>query len=135
MANKCPFQFPKFVCRYARLSDRLVFPCVATRLRFRMSASLIRCQVHDTFPKPKKDKTLWVSCKSLELAHKLKKEVNMAGGPSDVPPSCECVAALRAVLVHKRCHAPTRQRQRHPNQYIAASTRRNWWVPRTEIRL
>mmetsp|Transcript_10444 Transcript_10444/g.22639 ORF Transcript_10444/g.22639 Transcript_10444/m.22639 type:complete len:391 (-) Transcript_10444:399-1571(-) len=45
--------------------------------------------VHDTFPKPKKDKTLWVSCKSLELAHKLKKEVNMAGGPSDVPPSCE----------------------------------------------
>jgi len=50
---------------------------------------LILASVHDTFEKPKRADSLWISCKDLATAHRLKAAVNFGGGPSDLPASCE----------------------------------------------
>ena len=52
------------------------------------SKVLILATLHDTFPKPRATKTLWVSCSSLNEAQKLKKEV-LLNNPTDLPISCE----------------------------------------------
>jgi D-lactate dehydrogenase len=60
---------------------------------------MILASVHDTFAAPAASKSLWVSCGDLATAHKLKAEVNFAGGVADIPPSCEYMDkdAVRAV--------------------------------------
>ena len=50
---------------------------------------LILASVHDTFPKPKKASTLWISVNDFATAQRLKRDVCLGGGPADLPVSCE----------------------------------------------
>ena len=50
---------------------------------------LILASVHDTFPKPKASRTLWLSLDALSTAQHLKREVCLSGGASDLPSSVE----------------------------------------------
>mmetsp|Transcript_28656 Transcript_28656/g.94224 ORF Transcript_28656/g.94224 Transcript_28656/m.94224 type:complete len:643 (-) Transcript_28656:275-2203(-) len=54
---------------------------------------MILASVHDTFEKPQSADVLWVSCKDLATAHKVKAEVNFGNGVKDMPPSCEYMDA------------------------------------------
>lgn len=56
---------------------------------------LILASVHDTFPKPIKASTLWLSVDDFSTAQKLKRDVCLAGGAADLPVSCEVRAPLR----------------------------------------
>ena len=50
---------------------------------------LILATVHDTFPKPKRTSTLWLSVPDFATAQRLKRDVCLGGGASDLPTSCE----------------------------------------------
>ena len=60
---------------------------------------LILASVHDTFPKPKSASTMWISVKDFATAQRLKRDVCLAGGASDLPVSVEYMDkdAVRAV--------------------------------------
>lgn len=49
---------------------------------------ILLATVHDTFPKPKQQKTLWLSFDQLETALRFRKQVCL-NNPHDVPVSCE----------------------------------------------
>eukprot|EP00434_Breviolum_minutum_P031866 symbB.v1.2.028181.t1/scaffold2963.1/size66434/2 len=51
---------------------------------------LILATLHDTFPMPKEVKTVWASCKDVDLAHKLKREVCISS-PNKMAKSCEYI--------------------------------------------
>jgi D-lactate dehydrogenase len=50
---------------------------------------LILASVHDTFPKPARPSTLWLSVPDLATAQQLKRDVCLGGGPAQLPTSCE----------------------------------------------
>lgn len=50
---------------------------------------LILASVHDTFPKPQKASTLWLSVRDFATAQRLKRDVCLAGGAADLPMSVE----------------------------------------------
>ena len=49
---------------------------------------MILASIHDSFPVPTSKRTLWLSCRSLEQAQALKREVLLCT-PTDLPISCE----------------------------------------------
>ena len=86
---------------------------------------LILASVHDTFPKPVKASTLWLSVDDFATAQKLKREVCLAGGAADLPVSCEVRAPrvereLRPAFVSCVCAPAPRPRHIPDDSSICA---------------